>query len=116
MAKGKEKQPCYIHRQDGAPLALAGLWERWQGQIESCSIITTNANTLVGQLHNRMPVILEPDQFSQWLDNGEERPETLSPLLHPPEENVLAMHPVSIYVRKPGNVGERCIEPIKRDA
>ena len=116
LQKGKEKQPYYIYRQDGAPLALAGLWEHWhdEGQrrdMETCSIITTAANTLVGRLHNRMPVILEPEDFRLWLDPEEEAPEKLLPLLHPAEEDVLEMYPVSSFVNKPQNEGDKCIEP-----
>lgn len=117
LQKGKEKQPFYIYRQDGAPLALAGLWERWHSEeegrdVESCAIITTSANTLVGRLHNRMPVILEPDNFKLWLDPEEESPEKLSPLLRPSEEDVLEMYPVSSYVNKPQNEGAECIESV----
>lgn len=120
LTKGKEKQPYYIYRQDGAPMALAGLWEQWHGeaqdQIESCSIVTTAANALVGQLHNRMPVVLDPNQFHLWLNPDEDNPKSLSPLLDPAEENVLVMYPVSSYVNKPQNEGERCIEQVERDA
>lgn len=117
LQKGKEKQPFYIIRQDSAPLALAGLWERWHSEeegrdVESCAIITTGANTLVGRLHNRMPVILEPDEFRLWLDPEEAAPEKLLPLLHPAEEDVLEMYPVSSFVNKPQNEGEKCIEPV----
>ncbi len=115
--KGKEKQPFYIFRQDGAPLALAGLWERGHSEeegrdVESCAIITPSANTLVGRLHNRMPVILETDDFKLWLDPQEESPEKLSPLLRPSEENVLKGYPVSNYVNKAQNEGAQCIEPV----
>ena len=115
--KEKEKQPFYVFRQDGAPLALAGVWERWHSEaegrdVESCAIITTGANTLVGRLHNRMPVILEPENFKIWLDPQEESPEKLLPLLRPAEEDVLAMYPVSKYINKAQNEGAECIEPV----
>lgn len=113
----KEKQPFYIYRKDGHPMAFAGLWERWYDEkegrdIESCSIITTNANELVGRLHDRMPVLLEPESFDLWL-GSEEGPEGVSLLLKPAAADVLAMHPVSRYVNKPQNVGKECIEGIK---
>ncbi len=115
LQKGREKQPFYIFRQNGAPLALAGLWERWCSEeegrdVESCTIITTSANSLVGRLHNRMPVILEPDDFRLWLDPQEEASEKLLPLLQPAKEDVLAMYPVSSFVNKPQNEGKQCIE------
>lgn len=116
LKKCKEKQPFYIYRKDGKPMAFAGLWERWHNEetdkdIESCTIITTDANELVGKLHNRMPVILEPDDFERWLNSEEESPGGLLPLLKPPAEEVLEMYPVSSYVNKPQNKGEKCIEP-----
>lgn len=116
LKKGKEKQPYYIYRRDGNPMALAGLYERWRDEkvgrdIESCTIITTAANQLVTRLHDRMPVILEADDFGKWLDPEEESPGKLTPLLKPPDEGVLEMYPVSSYVNKPQNEGEKCIEP-----
>ncbi len=115
LRKEKEKQAFYIFRQDGAPLALAGLWEHWHSEeegrdVESCAIITTSANTLVGRLHDRMPVILEPDDFRLWLDPQEESPEKLTTLLRPSGEDVLEMYPVSKYVNKAQNEGAQCIE------
>lgn len=117
--EGREKLPFYIYRRDGQPMALAGLWEHWhdeeQGRdIESCSIITTEANSSVGAIHNRMPVILEPDNFELWLDPEEGSPENLSSLLRPSEEEVLEMYPVSSYVNKPQNEGVQCVEPLAK--
>lgn len=117
QTQGKEKQPFFIYRQDDAPLALAGLWERWSDErsgqdLESCTIITTEANSLVGRLHNRMPVILEPEDFKLWLPPTESSQETLSSLLRPANEGVLDMYPVSTFVNKPQNEGEECIEPV----
>ena len=116
LKKGKEKQPYHIYRRDGNPMALAGLWERWRDEkagrdIESCAIITTDANQLVARLHDRMPVILEPDDFGKWLDPEEESLGRLLPLLRPVDEGVLEMYPVSSFVNKPQNEGEKCIEP-----
>ena len=66
--EGKSKQPFYIQRKDSQPMAFAGLWEHWEDQkgeerIESCTILTTNANQEVSQVHDRMPVILEPENI-----------------------------------------------------
>ncbi|MEE8560909.1 MAG: SOS response-associated peptidase, partial [Gemmatimonadota bacterium] len=69
--EGGRKQPYYLRRPDGAPFALAGLWEHWEraGQsIESCAILTTDSNELVARLHDRMPVIIPPLGFDLWLD------------------------------------------------
>lgn len=117
----KEKQPYYIFRKDGKPLAFAGLWDRWESQdgsqaLESCTILTTRANDLVTRLHDRMPVILEPADFDLWLDPEEHFTEKLSPLLRPAESSLLAMYPVSRYVNKTGNEGKKCIEPLEGSA
>jgi putative SOS response-associated peptidase YedK len=69
------KQPFYIHMQGGKLFAFAGLWERWvppDGEaIESCTILTTDANELTKPIHDRMPVIVDPPDFGQWLDPAE---------------------------------------------
>lgn len=69
--KGR-KRPFYIRRADGDPIGFAGLWEHWQGadgcEIDSAVILTTNANAEVSRLHERMPVILDADDFDAWLD------------------------------------------------
>ncbi len=116
LKKDKTKQPYYLFRKDGHPMALAGLWERWENPdkpgeiIESCTIITTESNSLVAKLHNRMPAILEPDSFAPWLDPQQQNPTDLLPLLHPASEDVLDLYPVSDYVNKPANEGKECID------
>jgi putative SOS response-associated peptidase YedK len=116
--KGGGRQPFYIHRGDGQPMAFAGLWERWHDKevekvIESCTILTTDANETVGKLHNRMPAILEQENFDVWLDPEEGSVGELKPLLRPAEPEILVMYPVSRYVNKATNEGEKCLEPIK---
>jgi putative SOS response-associated peptidase YedK len=116
--KAKEKRPFYIYRRDGKPMAFAGLWERWHDEkedkdIESCTILTTAANELVGRFHTRMPVILELDDFDLWLDPEEQRVARLKVLLHPADPEILTTYPVSTYVNKATNEGEKCIEPVK---
>jgi putative SOS response-associated peptidase YedK len=110
---GKEvKQPHYIRRRDGRPLALAGLWDRWvapDGEtIESFTIITTEANDLVRPLHNRMPVILRPEDYEAWL-NPETRLEQLGALLRPCPADWLIEGEVSRQVNNPRNDDPRCI-------
>src|SRR3954470_2782799 len=80
------KTPYYFRLGAEGPFALAGLWERWEkGEepVESCTLITTEANSVVGPVHDRMPVILEPSSYSRWLDPEEERTEALKGLLRP---------------------------------
>ncbi len=76
------KQPYRIARRDGAPFAFAGLWERWRDPadgrfVESCTIVTTDANALLRPIHHRMPVILAPEAHGPWLD-----PESEAARLH----------------------------------
>ena len=111
----KSKQPYYIFRKDGSPMALAGLWDRWENPekpgevVESCTIITTEANDLVAQLHNRMPAILEREEIDAWFSPHQHSKDLLA-LLRPAVEGVLDLYPVSGYVNKPGNEGEECIK------
>ena len=68
----KKKRPFYITRKDGRPFGFAGLWELWErpavGPIESCTVITTDSNELLHDIHDRMPVILPEDAYDRWLD------------------------------------------------
>ncbi len=66
----KQKQPRFFKAQDGQPLGLAGLWERWEHGaqvLEACSIIVCRANALARPIHDRMPVILAPEIWAMWL-------------------------------------------------
>jgi putative SOS response-associated peptidase YedK len=69
-----KKVPRYLRLKDGAPMVFAGLWECWKAPdgeiIESCTILTTTANSLIEALHDRMPVILKPEDFAVWLDRN----------------------------------------------
>ncbi len=81
----KQKQPQYITLRSGQPFAFAGLWESWQppdgARVESCTILTTAANTFIQPLHDRMPVILSPDEYAPWLDPELIDPAQLLPML-----------------------------------
>ena len=98
----KQKQPHYITLSGGGPFAFAGLWESWQPphgpSVESCTILTTSANSFMQHLHDRMPVILSPDEYAVWLDPELTEPEPLLPLLdqYPSEE--MSAHPVTTLV------------------
>ncbi|MFL6008166.1 MAG: SOS response-associated peptidase [Rubrobacteraceae bacterium] len=107
------KQPYYIHMEDGRPFAFAGLWESWskgEGEIRTCTILTTGANALVGEVHDRMPVILAHDAYDVWLDPASERDE-LTGLLAPYPVDEMEAYPVSRFVNSPSNNDPRCIEP-----
>jgi putative SOS response-associated peptidase YedK len=110
---GKHKQPYLVELKVGGPFAFAGLWERWHPSgdvLESCTILTTNANDLLAGLHNRMPVILHPDDFDEWLDTA--RPPTqLARLWKPFPANELRVRPVSSVVNSAHHEGPDCVKP-----
>lgn len=112
----KTKTPMYIRLASGEPFAFAGLWESWQSKdastILSCTIITTTPNELLAQIHNRMPVILPPATYSQWLDPAERNPDELSNLLKPYPAEQMAAYEVSTLVNNPRNDAPGCIEPV----
>ncbi|MCC6438161.1 MAG: SOS response-associated peptidase [Acidimicrobiales bacterium] len=112
----KRKQPWYIHRPDGEPYAFAGLWERWRpGPAEpwmlSCTIITGAANEKMAELHDRMPIVLPPDRWSQWLDPATDT-ELVGALLVPTPSQLVTFHPVSTEVNKATNQGPQLVEPV----
>ena len=105
--EGKAKQPYYFHRPDGQDLAFAGLWETWH-DIESCTIITCDANEVMAPVHHRMPVILGDNDFAVWLDPAAT---DVSGLLAPCPPHELACYSVDPYVNNVRNQGPHCIEP-----
>lgn len=112
---GGRKQPWYFRSRDGRPFAFAGLWERWQpaaGEaVESCTIITTEANDVVRPVHERMPVILPLDVVDRWLGGGST--DVLQALLRPAPEGFLEAYPVSLRVNSPSNDDPQCIAPLE---
>ncbi|HPC82022.1 MAG TPA: SOS response-associated peptidase [Thermoanaerobaculaceae bacterium] len=108
------KQPWYFQLSDGRPFALAGLWERWQAPgidpLESCAIVTTEANELVAPVHGRMPAILSPEGSARWLAGGPAG--ELRALLVPFPSEKMRAHPVSLRVNSPVVDDRGCIEPI----
>ncbi len=116
--KGKKtKRPYRFTRADGQPFAMAGLWTIWSrpegGEVASYTIITTKANALVRPIHDRMPVILEPDNESAWLDDDRKGPARLARLLIPLSAEAMAVNPVSPLLNSPANDGPEVLEPEK---
>jgi putative SOS response-associated peptidase YedK len=113
----KQKQPYYFRLKDGYPFAFAGLWERWQeadGEaIESCTLLTTEANELMRPIHNRMPVILDPTSYDLWLNPQMKQRESLETLLRPYPTEEMTAYPVSKAVNKPVNDSAECTERIE---
>jgi putative SOS response-associated peptidase YedK len=112
----KRKMPYFIHRQDRSPFAFAGLWDEWHapdgGSVRTCTIVTTEPNQLLSPIHNRMPVILAPNDYAQWLDPAARTPESLDPLLKPFPADKMAAYPVSTLVNTPANDRPELIQPI----
>ena len=110
-AEGGVKQPYRITLDPEHPFSFAGLWEHWEKEdtvVESCTIIVTNANDLTKDIHDRMPVILDPADYDRWL-NGAAGEELLKP--YPSEK--MARYPVSRAVGSVKNTGPELIEPAK---
>ncbi|MBC8123857.1 MAG: SOS response-associated peptidase [Gemmatimonadaceae bacterium] len=114
--EASKKQPYYLRLQDMRPFAFAGLWERWTGPegevIDSCTILTTSANTLMKPIHDRMPVILEPRDYELWLDPDTRSPDRLIPLLKPYPPDQMSAHQVSPLVNSPANDSPECINSL----
>ncbi len=111
-AGGKTKQPYYISLPDGRPFAFAGLWEHWErpeAAIDSCTIITTVANDLLRPLHERMPVILHPNDYDRWLDPQQTDTSSLETLLTPYEDDAMKFQAVSTLVNSPRNDAPACV-------
>ena len=105
------KIPHHIGRKDGAPFALAGLWDRWQGpqgDVLSCSIIVTEANLFMRRLHERMPAILAPQDYVAWLDPSNQKTQALKQLLVPAPEAWLNAWPVSRALNNPQHDAPDC--------
>lgn len=113
-----KKQPFFIHRLDGEPMAFAGLWEVWKvpdddiadlggpdGWLRTCVIVTTTPNSVVEPIHNRMPVILPESAWEQWLDPEEHDVDALSKLLVPAPAELIEAYPVSTNVNNARNNG-----------
>ena len=111
-----KKQPFYFRLHNGQPFAFAGLWEHWQDPegeaIESCTIVTTEANKLLQPIHDRMPVILDPKDYDLWLDPTFQNPEQLKQLLQPLSSEAMTSYPVSTKVNNPANNTPECVNSL----
>jgi putative SOS response-associated peptidase YedK len=109
------KQPFLITVRDERPFAFAGLWERCRAPdnstVESCTILTTDANNRLKDLHDRMPVILLPEHYGPWLDLQIDDPEALQSLLKPYPGDEISVRPVSRRVNSARHDDPACILP-----
>ncbi len=125
---GSSKQPYYFTRSDGQPLALAGLWETWWGGpgardtpkaersvLRTCAVITTEAGQDMGDIHTRMPVVLEPEVLDEWLDPANKDTPELQSLLVPSPGGTLVHRAVGREVGNVRNDGPELIEAMAED-
>jgi len=122
-SKAGVKQPYFITRGDGGPLAFAGLYELWRDAelpddherawLWTTTIITTSAPDDLGRIHDRMPMVIEPDRWADWLDPAAADPADLAALLAPAASSGLVSYPVSTAVNSVRNNGPELIERIE---
>lgn len=103
--EGKGKVPMYITMKDGQPFAFAGLWDQWKSPdgepIRTCTLITTEPNELMTPIHNRMPAILLPEAYEEWLDSDFHDEHALQHLLGPYPSDAMTARAVSKLVNNP---------------
>jgi putative SOS response-associated peptidase YedK len=116
--EGKRKQPMRIMLKSGEPFAFAGIWEAWRDKTDpegepllSCSIITTVANSLVEPIHDRMPVILPPDLYRDWVEPSNQDTAALREMLLPYDPGLMQAYMVSSLVNSVRNQGPEVVEP-----
>lgn len=110
------RQPHHIRFADRRPFSFAGLWESWtppDGEpVESCTILTTRPNDLIAGIHDRMPVILPPDRYNDWIGRGPLSPDAAEAILLPHPSIGMETVAVSRLVNSPKNEDPRCLEPV----
>jgi putative SOS response-associated peptidase YedK len=116
------KQPYFIRPADGGLLAMAGLYEIWRDPTKAdddptrfrwtCTVLTTTAEDSLGHIHDRMPLMLTPDRYEQWLDPRHHDKEQLLALLEPAAPGRLEAFPVSTLVSRVQNNGPELVEPL----
>ncbi len=124
--KSPRKQPYYIRREDGGVLAFAGLYELWRDKdrpdddpdswLWTATIITTRAEDEVGRIHDRMPMVIEPARWADWLDPAATSAEALHGLMTPAASVHLTTYPVSTEVNSVRHNGPGLIEPMEGDS
>ncbi len=115
--EGGRKHPMHITLADREVFAFAGLWERWTDPggetVQSCAIITVEANDFMRAIHTRMPAILPQEDEAAWLDPSQKDPAALLPLLRPYPSEAMRAREVSTHVNRPGNNSPQCVLPLE---
>jgi putative SOS response-associated peptidase YedK len=112
---GNTKKPYYVRLQSDEPFVFAGIAEQWHRggeSVESCAIITTTANELMTTIHNRMPVILSPDDYDLWLEPEFYEQDKLLEMLRPYPAIKMTAYTVGAIVNNPRNETKKCIEAV----
>lgn len=113
----KLKQPVRIRMKDQKPFAFAGLWEHWQDangtEVKSCTIVTTTPNELMKTIHDRMPAIVPPELYLEWIDPAERDEREMASILGPYPAEEMEAYPVSRTVNSPKNEVPACVEPVE---
>jgi putative SOS response-associated peptidase YedK len=113
---GKNKQPYCFEVNEGELFAFACLWDRWKDAggkvLETCSILTTTPNAVTAPVHDRMPVILDPEGYDLWLDPGMKDVATISDLLKPFDARLMRCYPVSSRINSVVNDDPECCAPV----
>jgi len=114
------KTPYNILLREGGLFAMAGIWETWMAsdgsEVDTCAIITTEANKTLQPIHHRMPVILAPGDWGRWLETPETEARDLLPLLRPAPDDLLEAYEISTRVNRVANDGPELLEPVKSDS
>lgn len=112
---GGRKRPFFFLMRDESPFGFAGLWERWEGGggevVDSCTILTTEANELLRPVHDRMPVILHPADYELWLDADVRKFDLVKEVLRPYPASEMAGYPVGTAINSPRSRGAELIAP-----
>ncbi len=115
MRTGRAKQPYCFEVNGGELFAFAGIWDRWKDPsgnwVKTCSILTTTPNAVTSAVHDRMPVILDPDSYDLWLDPGIREVAVVSELLKPFDARMMRCYPVSTRINHVANDDEECSRP-----
>jgi putative SOS response-associated peptidase YedK len=114
---GGAKQPFCFEVKDGELYAFAGLWDGWKDPsgnwIKTCSILTTTPIAVISTVHDRMPVILDPDNYDLWLDPGMQDVVAISEVLKPYDARLMGSYPVSTRVNSVSNDDLECSRPVE---
>lgn len=115
--RAAKRTPFAIRRADGAPMALAGLWETWGGadgsEVDTAAIVTCGANGTLAAIHDRMPVILSSEDVTRWLDTLNVEPREATTLCRPCPDAWVAMDEIGSRVNSVKNDDEALLEPVK---